>query len=349
MPETSYSYSVTVFDPEVTGPDHLPTIVSGPTEPYVSFSNRYACTSIAGADGYQWRTARVVATNFLDGAETGSGNFVAATTAGYSVITNKPGPPSGDWLFHLAHPEPVGQSLQVIHSWLVAAGTELRFRSRLARATTSQVARVQVSLDDGIGWRDIYRQAGSGGSGENNFTLRTVSLSGYAGRLVLLRFNYYREGFGDYESGTDRETGWFFDDIVVTNVQQLVNPTTTPTATASLGFVPGTAGDFALLARPLLFGGFPIEWGPAVLVTATTGAPPVIVLEQPLVAGAQVRLDFTLQSGAASTFKLIQADSPSGPWSTNASATLTTNAPGSSYRFTTAIESAARFYQVQTP
>jgi hypothetical protein len=37
------------------------------------------------------------------------------------------------------------------------------------------------------------------------------------------------------------------------------------------------------------------------------------------------------------------------PWTTNTTATFTTNVPGSSYRFTATNDSSLRFYRVQTP
>jgi len=77
--------------------------------------------------------------------------------------------------------------------------------------------------------------------------------------------------------------------------------------------------------------------------------PPVIVLGKPAVTNGQVRLDFAVTAGAAATFKLLQADQLAWAWTTNGSAMLTTNVPGSSYRFTTTVGPAARFYRVKTP
>jgi hypothetical protein len=70
-------------------------------------------------------------------------------------------------------------------------------------------------------------------------------------------------------------------------------------------------------------------------------------MSQPVVSGGLVRLDFTT-TGFAS-FKLIQADQINGAWTTNATATLTTNLAGSSYRFTTPVGPTARFYRVKSP
>jgi hypothetical protein len=73
-----------------------------------------------------------------------------------------------------------------------------------------------------------------------------------------------------------------------------------------------------------------------------------MVLSRPVITNGQIRIDFTL-AGSAATFKLLNADQAGGPWTTNASATLTTNVPGSAYRFTATLSGAPKFYRVQSP
>jgi hypothetical protein len=99
----------------------------------------------------------------------------------------------------------------------------------------------------------------------------------------------------------------------------------------------------------LIFNQFSLDPGPVKQVTAMVG-PPVIALAAPVIAGSQVQLNFTVSSGSAATFHLLQADQlGSRTWVTNASALLTTNVAGSLYRFTTTNGPATRFYRVQTP
>ena len=57
---------------------------------------------------------------------------------------------------------------------------------------------------------------------------------------------------------------------------------------------------------------------------------------------------FRLTSGAAASFHLLQMNQLGGTWTTNAGAVLTTNAPGSSFQFTTTNGPAARFYRVKS-
>ena len=59
--------------------------------------------------------------------------------------------------------------------------------------------------------------------------------------------------------------------------------------------------------------------------------------------------DFALTSGLPIGFTLQEAAAPAGPWTNQPAATLTTNTPGVSYRFTTAATNNARFYRVHWP
>jgi hypothetical protein len=83
-------------------------------------------------------------------------------------------------------------------------------------------------------------------------------------------------------------------------------------------------------------------------LTVTT-PPPVIQLGAPVVAGGCVQLFFTLTGGSASTFELLQAAQVTGPWVTNTTAVLKTNAPGTSYTFAAPTAGMDEFYRVQSP
>jgi hypothetical protein len=79
---------------------------------------------------------------------------------------------------------------------------------------------------------------------------------------------------------------------------------------------------------------------------------PAIVLNPPVLTNNLVLLNFSVTniSGiTAATFKLLQEDSLSASWITNAAATFSTNIARVSYRFTTTNGPAARFYRVLKP
>jgi len=350
----SFSYIVTVFDPAVPGAGYVPIIISGTNRPTINANNAYTCTPVVNPNitGYQWLVAQNTNGNFFDGAENGLVNFTAVTTSGYSVITNLAGE-SGDFCFYLAMPTPASdQILQLSELLFPETNTMVKFNSLLGYATTNQIAEVLASTNGGTVWQDIYSQTGSGGAGESSFITQSLSLSNYAGTPVLLRFNYHfnTSGSGSYYSQTltDPPVGWFLDNIVVTNTLQLINLVTNSTVSTNFTFTPAQATNYDLLAYALIFNQFPLDWGPIKQVAAIVGSP-VIALGVPIVSGNQVLLNFTINTGTASTFHLLQANQLGGSWLTNANASLTTNTLGSSYRFTTTNGSTMRFYRVQTP
>jgi len=348
---TGFNYTVTVFDPSAPGADYVAPVISGPAQPYAKWTNSYSCVPVNNphVTGYQWRVSQRVSGSLFDGAENGLTNFTASTSPGYNVITNHPAA-AGHWAFYLMHPVPTPQILELKELLFPATDTLLSFESRLGAATTSEVARVQVSVDSGGTWEDIYTEPGAGTSsqGETSFFLRTASLSGCAGQATLLRFNYditLGSSYEFYDTVDPNAVGWVIDNILLTNTEQLVNITTNATATNIFVFDPPQTGNYNLEAQAVIFGGFPIGWGPADEVTAT----PLIMLGSPVVTSNRLRLDFTLLSGSAGSFTLLEAGQFGGTWTTNTTATLTTNVAGRSYRFTAAVPPVRQFYRIRAP
>ena len=351
---TNYSYTVTVFDPAVPGADYFPPVISGSAQPGLNAANGYTFTPVTNATGYQWRSAQRTDGNLFDGAEGGLVNFTATVSSGYSVITNFPAPPTGSFLFNLAHQTPpTDQILQLNRVLFPATNAQITFKSELGYAFADEIAKVQASADGGATWQDIYSQPGSNPliQNETSFSTRTLSLSNYVGKTTLIRFNFRFDTSGDGQyinSQSGFAIGWYLDNIVVTNCEQLVNLATNATASTNFTFTPPQLGNFNLEARALIFTDFPLDWGPVKQVTVVSNAASTIVLNNIAVTNSQVQINFTV-SGPAATFKLLQANPINGSWTTNGSTALTTNMPGSSYRFTTTNAAAMQFYRVQTP
>ena len=343
----TFSYNVTVFDPATTGTDYVALVISGPNQPSINASNPYSCTPAANPNttGYQWLTAQATNGNLVDLATNGLANFTISPTPVYPVTTN---PPVGSGkCFHLCHTNPVPQLLQLAELLYPSNSTTLSFSSLLGYATSDEVARVQVSTDEGATWQDIYTEAGSNGEGETSFTQHTLSLANYTGTRTLVRFDYdFLSGGYFYEISPD--VGWCLEDIVVTNSQQLVNQATNSTSSTDFVFTPTQTGNFLLQARGVIFDDFPIDLGTAKPVAAVAGQT-IITVNSLAFSGSQVTIKFALASGSATGFHLLQASQPGGVWTTNTSAVLTTNIPGSSFQFTAASSGAARFYRVVTP
>ncbi len=291
---SNFTYRVTVFDPSVKGPDSVEPTISGPGAVAVGTNANFTFNAVAKVTGYQ--TILSLRTNLtaVEGAETGLGGVISNTSGLYPVIVSDITPPSGTRAFHLAHPAPNDQILQINRTVLVRSGGQLQFQSRLGWAAGGQMAKVQVS-QNGASWQDVDSQAGSGGSGEGVFTLRTVPLTSFTNRSIQaewehesqlvklvpltsftnrsiqVRFNYISTG--GYFFDVDSDVGWLIDDVAFTNCDDLSAPQTNSlavTTNASVAF--SQAGSFTLQIRPIVYGAFGLETGPAKLITAAASS-----------------------------------------------------------------------------
>ena len=352
----SFTYNVTVFDPAVPGVDYVPTTINGPAQATVNVGNGYNCTPLNNANttSYQWLTAQLVSGNVaenagFDLAHTGLVNFTySPAPSGYPLLTNAPDG-SAETCFHLCHLNPTSQFLTLNEVLFPATNTVISFDSLLGYATSDETACVQVSTDGGNNWQNIYAQAGSGGSPDFTFHPFTLSLSNFVGQPTLLRFNFSFTG-GNYYPQSDNYIGWCLENILVTNTEQIIQTTTNSTASTNFVFTPTQSGSYILQAAPVIFSQFPLNFGPAELISVTASTNPVIVMNQPVLTNRQALLNFTVNNLPNATFHLLQATQLNiASWTTNTAAVFTTNILNNSYRFTATNNSALRFYRIQTP
>lgn len=269
----NFSYTVNVFDPDVA----VRTLTLGGSDTATAGqSSAYTFEAIPGATQYQWRSLEYASASFTDGAEGDLSQVVAATTTGYDVQVSGVSA-TGSRSFHLAHPQPVDQTLTLQDDWVPGAQSVLVFASRLGLSSSSQKARVQVSQDGGANWATVYEQAGtqSGSTssfGETSFADRQVSLAAFSGRTVKVRFVYSFTG-GSYYPQTSNTAGWFIDDIRLTGVNRLTrtgDPTDLGSAT-QFNFTPAQVGGVLLQARAGMYG-FYGDWGPVKAVSVSNAA-----------------------------------------------------------------------------
>lgn len=345
--QSYHIYTVTVINPAVPGADYAPPVISGPSQPFAGQGNAYTFTPVTNAVGYEWRVTQPGNFNLFDGAESGLGNFTTGTSPDYAV-QDASVKASGNYSFRLAHATPpTPQTLTLNQAFAPRSNGTLTVRSRLAFAGDGETARVQISTD-GVGWQDIFTQSGNNSQVEAAFVTRVFPLNAYAGRTMQLRFSYTYTIPLTYYPVQPGAVGWYLDDVAITNAEVWTVMATNSTATTNFTFHPLQATNYNLNVRAVMFGDYPLDWGPVKSVNAIMGATPVITMSRPALIGGQIQLDFTV-SGAAASFKLLQADQLGAPWLTNGSATLTTLVPGSAYRFTAPVGPATRFYRVQTP
>ena len=267
---TNFAYDVSVIDPLRYGGDTVLPVPAGPGQPTVAATNTYTFATVPLATTYQWRRSQSAPFTQGEGGETGLTDFDVAVSPGYSVLTNLSGA-SGMFAFHLAHAGETDQTLTYHRLLCPKEGAELQFRSRLGWATSAQVARISVSVDDGVNWRTIYQQSGTGLSGESSLQARSVSLADYVGRTVLFRFSY-ELGSGPYYPQSSTGVGWYFDDLNWTNTDEVTGSVINPvTSGLSFNFLPPAVATYALQVRGLVAGAYPLEWGPIAEVQAQAG------------------------------------------------------------------------------
>jgi streptogramin lyase len=80
----------------------------------------------------------------------------------------------------------------------------------------------------------------------------------------------------------------------------------------------------------------------------TVIVPPVIAMSPPVVVSQNLLVGFNLTQGSSPSFTLLQSPAITGPWTTNASAVLTTNAQSGGYEFTLPVPASTEFYRVRS-
>jgi len=289
--QTSFTYTVTVFDPAVAGTGDNPPTVSGSSQATVGVSSAYSVAGIPSfADGFEYRTVGSVApaTTTFD-AGVGSGGLdglVAVTSGGYSPVDTSEVYAGTTASFYLGQPDGTTQTLTLPGYYTFTSGAaSLKFESWLGFASSHQTAHAQISTDDGNSWDDLYTLQGNtdvtSNPVETGFAAHTLSLSAYAGLVFQIRFAYTFSGNGSFYT-PGQESGWNIDAISFTGVDSATPGSAGAYATGtSFTNTPAVSGSFGLQARAVLFGLYPLSWGPVTDVTASTQsvAPPVITVQ----------------------------------------------------------------------
>lgn len=268
----SFSYTVVVFDADVATSS---ITLAGSAAALVGQPSAYSFGAQPGATGYQWRSVGVTPYNLADGAEAGAGNFTAAISAGYDVVASGVAA-TGARSFHFAHPQATDQTLLLNAVLVPGAGGVLQFNSRLGLASSSQLALVEVSQDDGASWATVFQQAGeqsgfTSSQGETSFNAKSVSLAPYAGRAIRLRWRYAFSS-GSFYPQTSAGAGWYVDDIALSGVDTIATAgTPVDIAAPAFSFTGTSAGTVLLQARAGMFG-FWGDWSAARTVSVGAGS-----------------------------------------------------------------------------
>lgn len=268
----SFDYDVEIFDASTRGVSDQMTAITGASTAELNTAARFEFSAVDFAQNYRMRSGVLESFSAIEGAETTAEFVTDGTDASYPLFTTDDAA-NGSLSLHLAHRVASDQHFVVERQLMLSGMSRLNFSSRLGFASLTQVARAQISLDDGQSWRDLYSQVGSDGRGEVEFTSRSISLSDYAGEVAKIRFAYDLLG-GSYFPQSSSGVGFYVDDITVTNAQELTNiESATLGNVDAFSYTPQSSGDHLLQVQFLGWNGFSgSAWGPAKTLTVAAGS-----------------------------------------------------------------------------
>lgn len=268
----SFSYDVQVFDATTSGASDQVVAITGSSTAELNTTLQYSFTQVDFAESYVLRSGTLDNFTSVEDAEGTAAFITDGTDSSYPLLTTDAAA-NGSSSLHLAHANATDQYFVWERQVLISGTSRLNFSSRLGFASTTQIARAQISLDDGQSWRDVYTQIGTDGRGETSFVSRSVALSDYAGEVAKFRFFYDLLG-GSYYPQTSAGVGFYVDDITVTNAQELTNiDTESLSNTDGFNYTPRTIGDHLLQVQHVGWDGFAgSAWGPGKSLSVATGS-----------------------------------------------------------------------------
>lgn len=266
----SFSYTVTIFDPDRAGEEE--TVSMGyPYGPVlVGYPSEFIVSSRPFSEGVQGRLIRSEPVVAILDAEDGIQPFEANISGGYSIVQDGRRA-NGLSAYQLANPDASAQTLTHPDTFVVGGEpASLSFSSSLAWATADQVACVDINSGSSDNWQEVWSKSGPVQS-NNEFTWETVDLSEWTGKTVRIRFRYDMTG-NTYYAGTTSISGWVIDDIVLSGLNRVNEITELPVkmGSNSLHITFSSEDTVYLQTRDFAFGGFPLNWGPVVRIDPAT-------------------------------------------------------------------------------
>jgi hypothetical protein len=99
-----------------------------------------------------------------------------------------------------------------------------------------------------------------------------LSLAAYSGRSINVRLVYSIGNGSAFIAEPGNIVGWFIDDLTLTDVQAITAEPPVRVASGNvLTFSPVNMGAVGLQARGVMFGAYPMEWGPIALANVVSG------------------------------------------------------------------------------
>lgn len=247
----SNTYTVRLFNPGVLGDS---VSISGTAAPFVTGGN-YTFNPIGAADAYQLRVTTL--SGWTEGAEDATSSEIQEALQIVDplspyVLRQTALKRTGSKAFQMAFPDAycLDQGFVVTRAVIPTASSALQFDQLRRFASLKTVLSAEVSADGGSTWTGVWSRAGvddnQGTSWDAGFGRVSVSLSGYAGKTILVRFVLRFTGDLEdtvffWESGdVFAHYGFFIDDVTVTD--------SAAASAAVLTTLSGTAASFTLNA-----------------------------------------------------------------------------------------------------
>jgi hypothetical protein len=225
---TSKSYTVRVFNPDILGDQ---VTITGSDNPPATGAP-YAFNSIEQADSYELEVATTTPTAWTEGAEDAPAPLItSAISAGYNLRQSGL-VRTGSKAFQMTFPFSVwaDQSFTIERDIVPSSGSLLLYADRARYTHHLNTLETRISTDGGASWTTIASRNGVNVAGyssewDSAWINRSISLAGYAGQIVKLRFIMKTNGAPAYQ-GTTSSYGFFIDDITVTNTSEAVSTRT---------------------------------------------------------------------------------------------------------------------------
>jgi hypothetical protein len=267
-----FSYTVKVFDP-ANALSESSAMVSGDETPAINSASSYRIDTIGHAHSYDAYVAEITDSAVVHNAEDGGSNVIDGTSSTYALIDAGSGI-SGSASYKLA-PASLPQStspewVELDNAYIPSPASELVFSSKLGYSTPDQMASVQVSLDGGTTWQSVFTQKVMvSGLQDSNFVNRSISLAGFADRIIRIRATYSYAGSGSYYVGTFNAVSFLLDNIQVTDAKiATAEDIQSLGGSAEFDFTPTDDKAYAFSARAIYWAGYPgSDWAPLLYVT----------------------------------------------------------------------------------
>ncbi|MBB5350519.1 hypothetical protein HNR46_000747 [Haloferula luteola] len=210
----SYSYEVTVFDPDELGMEQP---LTGTATPPLTGAN-YHFQAIPAADAQGVDVLTTSSADWEEGAENGTMEFIEDGTDDTYELSVSNFKKSGSRSFRMRLTLPSGsglppsQTLSILRETITGSGSKLKYFLKRGYMGSGEYLDVEVSHDQS-NWTVVDSVVGNNAV-DANFSARNIDLE--EGESVWIRF-VLRYASGSIYTGNDNRIGCFIDDISISN------------------------------------------------------------------------------------------------------------------------------------